>query len=173
MPNFSCFFTEALVHLSDDDLFRAGVAIERAAQEAQNRRLLGGLEVIYLFASHITRLKAELLQPGVDCDGRPDDAEFARLVDQAQTYLDKALTSNPQYGRGWIAHGNMAYTAGNLAMAVEHYNYALRLTEQPVDDFLAEKAHLGLGNVYRVQYQCVHRNSAGCLRGRAVSQFLP
>jgi len=156
---FLVFFTEALIHLSNDDLFRAGAAIDRAAQEAQKQTTFGGLEVIYLFASHITRLKAELLQPGVNCEGMPDDAEFAKLIDQAQTYLNKALTSNPQYGRGWIAQGNMAYTAGNLAMALEPYNYALRLTEQPVDDFLAEKAHLGLGNVYRVQYQCVHRNS--------------
>lgn len=119
------------VHLAAENrLADAAVALGRAAAEAERLGAFAGKEVIYLFASDVARRR-----------GEQEAAEQLAL---------RALALNPQYGRGYIALGNSRFARGSawLASALEAYQTALALPEQPPSASVAEKANFGAGQVY-------------------------
>ena len=133
-------FTKALVYLAggnSGDLSLAKEAITQTVAEGENYGDFEGKEAIYLFASDITMRMQEL--------------------DEAQRYLDVALALNPNYGRGYIAQANIYYQQGNLNAALETYQDAIALKQQPYGSYIQEKAYLGIGNCCNVQFQYVLR----------------
>ena len=93
---------------------------------------------MYLFASDIARRQSNL--------------------DDAQEYLDEALRLNKNYGRGYIAQANIYYDQGNLFKAIEFYERAKQLPDQPFGAYIVEKASLGIGQSCWVQFQYVNQN---------------
>jgi tetratricopeptide (TPR) repeat protein len=130
-------FTRSLVYLGTGDLAPAARTINLTLQTAENETF-EGKEVLYLFASHIARLQGN----NVD----------------AQRFIDTALELNGNYGRALIAQANIYYDQSQLDQARIVFEKALTLEYQPDGSFVAEKANLGLGNVYTVQYQEINRN---------------
>lgn len=135
-------FTTALVYLSTNHLETARRAIETAKDRAETFDNLHGKEVLYLFASHIARLQGQ------------------EEHDDAVEYVNKALETNPNYGRAYIALGNIYYDRGNYYLAQREYTHALRLTDQDYRAFISEKANFGLGNIYLSQLLAVGDNPA-------------
>ncbi|SRR6266545_2552388 len=135
-------FTKALVYLTagrPGDLNLARESIDRAIAESHRYGDFEGKEVLYLFASDIARRRGEL--------------------PKAQMYIDEAIHINDNYGRAYIAEGNIYYDQDNLYQAMYYYNKAKSLANQPFGAYVTEKASLGLGNSCSTQYQYVHRNN--------------
>ncbi len=132
-------FTQALVYLGSDDLVLAEAAIVQATAASEEYGEFDGKEVLYLFASQIARLQ-------------PDNLEVA------QEYAEAALAINNSYGRALIAQANIYYDLSDLNRARAAYEQAQSLKDQQFGSFITEKASLGLGNVYVVQYQEINRN---------------
>lgn len=122
-------------YAAQDRLVEAAAALAQAAHESELLGVFTGREVIYLFASDVARRR-----------GLPDEAEQLALF---------ALDLNPNYGRGYIALGNSFFMRGDAYLAETQaiYEQALALPEQPNPAFIAEKAHLGLGQVYLRRYR--------------------
>ena len=108
-------------------------SIRSAIQTAETYGKLKDCEVLYLFASHISRLAGNL--------------------DDSQLYVDKALSIDPNYGRAFIAQANIYYDKQDLDNALKYYEAALALDKQPANYRLYEKAHLGIGNILTYQFQ--------------------
>lgn len=119
---------------AQDRLEEAAVALAQAARESEPLGVFEGREVIYIFASDVARRRAR--------------------VDEAEQLARFALELNPNYGRGYIALANSFFVRGAayLAEAQAHYEEALALPAQPHAAFIAEKAHLGLGQVLLKRY---------------------
>lgn len=139
-------FVRALVNVAGDNIPAARRHIDTAV--AQTERYVAtyepfaGREVVYLFASHIARLQA----------GAPvSPQDRAALLAVAQTYIDDALTINPNYGRGHIGRANLLYDQGDLYGALQAYATAAALTQQPPDALVGVKADMGSGNVNLAQ----------------------
>jgi len=119
---------------AQDRLEEAAVALAQAAHESEPLGVFEGREVIYLFASDVARRRAQL--------------------DEAEQLARFALELNPNYGRGYIALANTFFVRGDayLGEAQARYEQALALPDQPQAAFIAEKAHLGLGQVFLKRY---------------------
>lgn len=124
-------FSRALVLLAYDDLPAARRAIDSATARTEVFGALRGVEVVYLFASHIARVQGDL--------------------DTAERYAAHALAANPAYGRGYIARANVLFDQRNYFAALAVYTEAATLPDQPPEARVAEKAALGAGNVYLAQ----------------------
>lgn len=125
---------QGIEYAAQDRLPEAAAALAQAAHESETLGVFAGREVIYLFASDVARRRDQ-----------PDEAERLALI---------ALDLNPNYGRGYIALANSFFLRGDsfLAEAQAWYEQALALPDQPPSAFVAEKAHLGLGQVYLRRY---------------------
>jgi tetratricopeptide (TPR) repeat protein len=121
-------FTKGLAYLAQNDLKLALESIKKAINVADEYGDFEGKEVLYLFASTISRKKG--------------DFEVAR------SYADQALELNNSYGRAYIALGNIYYDQKDFDEALDYYDQAAGLDDPSAGAFLAEKAHIGSGNVY-------------------------
>jgi tetratricopeptide (TPR) repeat protein len=126
-------FTKGLVYFAAEKLDLSTEAMEKAVDYMEEYGEFKGGEVIYLLASNNARLQEEF--------------------DRSQTLLDEAFLMNPNYGRGYIAQGNIYYDQENLYQAALTYQQALTLEDQNKDAYIVEKASLNLGNIYVYQYQ--------------------
>lgn len=126
-------FTKGLVYFAAEKLDLSTDAMEKAVDYMKEYGEFKGGEVIYLLASNNARLQEEF--------------------DRSQTLLDEAFLMNPNYGRGYIAQGNIYYDQENLYQAALTYQQALTLEDQNKDAYIVEKASLNLGNIYVYQYQ--------------------
>jgi tetratricopeptide (TPR) repeat protein len=113
-------------------------------RKPSSRRLHGkqqapfeGQEILYLFGAHISRLQGDRVP--------------------AQEYIDEALRLNPNYGRAYIAQAHLYYDEGNLYQAIEYFEKAKQLPDQPFGAFINEKADFGIGNSCWVQLQYVNQ----------------
>lgn len=134
-------FTKALVYLTagtPGDLKLAETSIKNAIAESEDYGPFEGKEILYLFASDIARRQKDL--------------------NTAQIYIEEAMHLNDNYGRAYIAQANIYYDQGNLYEAINHYEQAKKLTDQPFGAYITEKASLGIGNSCNVQYQHIRRN---------------
>lgn len=134
-------FTKALVYLAarkPSDLILARESINKSIAEADRYGDFIGKEVLYLFASDIARRQ-----------NSPNDA---------QEYINEAFRLNKNYGRGFIAQANIYYDEGNLYKAIEYYEKARQLPNQPLGAYIVEKASLGIGHSCWVQFQYVYQN---------------
>jgi tetratricopeptide (TPR) repeat protein len=134
-------FTKALVYLAagePGDLILAAESINKAIAEAERHDDFMGKEVVYLFASDIARRQGNL--------------------EEAQEYLDESLRLNKNYGRGYIAQANIYYDNGDLYQAIQNYEKAKQLTDQPFGAYIVEKASLGIGHSCWIQFQYVIRD---------------
>lgn len=131
-------FTKTLVYLAVDDLPLAREAIRQAIRHGEGQAPFEGQEVLYLFASEIARLQKD--------------------PESAQSFVDRALSLNPEYGRGYIAKANIYYDQEKLYQAKEYYEKARVQPDQPFGAYIPEKANLGIGNSCWVQLQYVLQN---------------
>lgn len=146
-------FTKALVYLGLEgttNLDAALASINQALAAAEIHPTIKGKEVLLLFAAVITTEQCALeVADQVAC--------FAR----AQNYLDTILTLNPAYGRAYLAKANIFYTQGNLFQAIDYFNQAKALPDQPFGSYIEEKASFGIGNVCTLQLQHVQQRLGG------------
>jgi tetratricopeptide (TPR) repeat protein len=138
-------FTKALVYLAANKLPLAKEAIDQAINHSEKHATFEGQEVLYLFGSHISRLQGDRAA--------------------AQNYIDKALELNPNYGRAYIAQAHIFYDQENLYRAIEYYEKAKQLPNQPFGAYITEKASLGIGNSCWVQLQYVLQSGGAGQRG--------
>jgi tetratricopeptide (TPR) repeat protein len=134
-------FTKALVYLAagkPGDLELARKSIEDAIAEGESYDDFAGKEVLYLIASDIARRQKRL--------------------NEAQVYVEQAIGLNKNYGRGYVAQANIYYDQGNLDRAIETYEQAKKLQDQPFGAYIIEKASWGIGNSYVSQFLHVMRN---------------
>ena len=129
-------------YAAQERLTEAAAALARAAAESESLGVFDGREVIYLFASDVARRRKQ-----------PDEAMRLALV---------ALDLNPNYGRGYIALANSFFIRdkSHLAEAQAFYEQALSLPDQPDSAYIAEKAHLGLGQVFLNRYLLAHDDAS-------------
>lgn len=144
-------FAQALVYLAADDLPAARETVEAAADlseaYAEQYGEFEGRAVIYLFASHIARLQATAART-------TDPAGAAAHLRRAAAHADTTRALRPDYDRAHIALANIYFeTPGQMGEAFRAYEAALRLAQEAEVDtaFVAQKAHLGLGNVLLVR----------------------
>lgn len=131
-------FTKGLTYRATGNLLLAAEAMDEAIDTADGYGDFGGKEVIYMLASDVARLQ--------------------EAYDQAQQYVDEALHLNQEYGRAYIAQANLYYDQGDFFQARKAYEQALALEDQPFGAYVAEKAHIGLGNIYTFQFQEMRGN---------------
>ncbi len=131
-------FTKGLVYFAAGDLALSSDAMETAITYVDTYGRFNGAEVIYLLASNNARLEMDF--------------------ELSQSYLDEAFDINSNYGRAYIAQGNIYYDQLALFQAVTTYQQALTLEGQDEDAYIIEKASLNLGNIYTYQYQEIDRN---------------
>ena len=55
-------------------------------------------------------------------------AVFGEDIGAMTALVDRALALNPNYARGWHCSGNLRLAAGQLDIAIEHYETSLRLS---------------------------------------------
>lgn len=126
-------FTKGLVYIAADDLGLSLEAMENSIAYVEEYGIFPGAEVIFLLASNNARLQGD----------------FAL----SQQYLDDAFYLNPDYGRAYIAQGNIYYDQLNFFRAADTYQQAIELEEQPYGAYIVEKASINLGNIYAYHYQ--------------------
>ena len=137
-------FVRALVNLNENEIDAAREHIE-AAVDHTDRYVgiygpFGGLEVVYVFASHIARLQADQSPAG--------SAVRQSHLAAAEGHVMRALLDiNPNYGRGFIALGNVQFEREMYGAALRTYAAAAALTKQPLDDLISLKATMGMANV--------------------------
>jgi adenylate cyclase len=69
--------------------------------------------------------------PGVLADAAYALACFGEDIDAMIAVVDRALTFNPSYARGWHISGFLRLWAGQTDLAIEHAGLALRLSPAP------------------------------------------
>ena len=146
-------FTKALVYVGLEgttNLDAALASINQALAAAEIHPTIKGKEVLLLFAAVITTEQCAL-----EVDDQT--ARFAR----AQRYLDAILQLNPAYDRAYLAKANIFYAQGNLFQAMEFFNQAKALPDQPFGSYIEEKATFGIGNVCTLQLQYVQQRLGG------------
>ena len=141
-------FTKGLVYAAADDIPRSLQAMESAIKfveeheketaEKGKPETVKGAEVIFLLASDNARRLGDLAL--------------------AQQYADETLVRNPNYGRAYIALGNIPYEEGNYYAAEQIFLLAAGLQDQPPGAYVIEKANLSLCNIYQFEYQNISRN---------------
>jgi hypothetical protein len=146
-------FARALVALTAEDIHGARRAIEAAAKQSEAYATaygsFGGREVIHLFASQIARLHAD------DPARRKAGLSLLDLA-EAELQARKTLDINPEYGRGYIALGNVQYDLAEydpryFAAALQTYKDAAALRGQPEEALVPLKAAFSLGNIHLYQ----------------------
>jgi tetratricopeptide (TPR) repeat protein len=140
-------FTQGMAYLSSNNkLELADQSFRRAVSLVAPDDTFKGKELIYLFASSTSRL--------------------LHKFQNARQYITEALKINPNYGRAFIAAGNIFYDQGknqyntgdyetaqeNLATALTYYQKASVLEDQPYGTFIQEKANSNIGAIYTIQY---------------------
>jgi tetratricopeptide (TPR) repeat protein len=131
-------FVKALAYLASDDLLFAREAIECAVEYAEQVGDFEGEEVLYLVASEIARLRSDFVR--------------------SQEYVSRALQLNASYARAYIARANIYYDLDDFPLALDYYERAAGIEDQPLGAYVREKANLGIGNIYGYQYQTVSYN---------------
>lgn len=126
-------FTKALSYYTANEFPLAERAVAQALDSADAYGTFEGKETLYLLA-HI--IASEMHDP--------EEAEF---------FADQALEINPEYGRAYIAKGNIYYSRLDLENAAYYYETALSLADEPYGAYVAEKAHVSLGNIATYQFQ--------------------
>ncbi len=101
-----------------------------------------GKELLYLMAAHTASIAEE---PNYKV---------------AEEHLQQAFDLNDNYGRGYIAQGNLHYYQNNYFAAIDAYETAAGLTDQPPRAFVNEKAAFNIGNVNLQTLQDVRRGGA-------------
>jgi tetratricopeptide (TPR) repeat protein len=66
--------------------------------------------------------------PGAVADAAMALACFGEDIDAMMALVDRTLTVNPSYARGWVVSGFLRLWAGQPALAIEHAEMALRLS---------------------------------------------
>lgn len=134
------YFTEGLIHYSAKDLKAANLAFQKAIDEAKKYGQFDGQEVVYLASSEVSRLE--------------------KNYEQASRDVNQALALNPDYGRGYIALGNIYYDQAvlnwdldKLDQARLYFKKALQAKEKPTGAYIDEKANVSLGNIFVVSAQ--------------------
>jgi len=130
-------FAKALVFLAANKMLLAQEAIEQAIRHGEQQGPFEGEEILYLFGAHIARLQGDRAT--------------------AQKNIDEALRLNPNYGRAYIAQAHIYYDEGNLYQAIEYFEKAKDLPNQPFGAFINEKADFGIGNSCWVKLQYVNQ----------------
>ncbi len=136
--------TEGLTFLSAKDFAKGLRCFQQAIHEAEKHGRFDGQEVLYLLAATASHLNQN-----------PKEAD---------EYIDKSLSLNPEYARAYIARGNIYYTQALemsfdeilLNEALSEYQRAKRAIEaqdQPPGAYIREKVNISLGNIYVVQAQ--------------------
>jgi len=67
-------------------------------------------------------------EPGVLVHAAQALAYFGEDIGAMMALVDRALALNPNYARGWLVSGILRYWAGQLDIAIEHVDAALRLS---------------------------------------------
>ena len=73
-------------------------------------------------------LRAAGDDPGVLANAAFALAHFSEDLDAMTALADRALSINPNYARGWFVSGQIRRWAGNLDVAITHFEAALRLS---------------------------------------------
>ncbi len=66
--------------------------------------------------------------PGILANAAQALAFFGQDIDAMAALADRALTLNPNFARGWFCSGAIHLWAGQIEVAIEHANTALRLS---------------------------------------------
>jgi adenylate cyclase len=66
--------------------------------------------------------------PGILANAALALAYFGEDIDAMIALVDRALALNPHYARGWSVKGNLRLWEGQLGVAIEHVEAALRLS---------------------------------------------
>jgi tetratricopeptide (TPR) repeat protein len=126
-------FTKALSYYTANEFALAQRAADQALDSADAYGTFEGKETLYLLA-HI--IASEMHDP-----------------EEAELFADKALEINPDYGRAYIAKGNIYYGRMDFENAAYYYETALALADEPYGAYVAEKAHVSLANIATYQFQ--------------------
>ncbi len=126
-------FTKALSYFTANNLPLAHRAIDQALASAERYGNFEGKETLYLLAY--------MVAAAMD---NPEEAEH---------FADQALEINPEYGRAYIAKGNVYYQRLDFENAAYYYETALALADEPYGAHVAEKAHVSLGNIATYRFQ--------------------
>ncbi len=152
-------FVKALTYLSTENYDSALVSIQDTVNLAQNYQpeSFPREEVIYLYASTITRINAKDLPPD----------QMDSELQMAENYARKALAINDHYARAYIALGYVPYEQGLRDQSVARLKESIRYFEDavrvlmPSDTILVKIwAHMALGNAYFILYQITGSTSA-------------
>jgi tetratricopeptide (TPR) repeat protein len=146
-------FTKALTYLAANQFELAEQSIEITINEARMHEGFEDPEVILLVASTIAKEQKD--------------------IDGAQSYLEKILAMNNSYGRAYIAQGNIYYDLDDFDRALEWYEAASNLSNQPYSAHIQEKAHLGIGNIYTYLYQLGDESERSELAQIALNHLQP
>jgi tetratricopeptide (TPR) repeat protein len=178
-PKLQVVFPKHLGQVSLDSFYRAINKVQRSLIRTDADEVTYNLHVMIRFDLELAMLEGKLAIKDLpaawnaryqsDLGVAPREQRQARLVegrialerhrvgarvDEAEQLARFALELNPNYGRGYIALANSIFVRGDayLAEAQAHYEEALALPAQPHAAFIAEKAHLGLGQVLLKRY---------------------
>jgi tetratricopeptide (TPR) repeat protein len=144
-------FTKGLVYLAANDLNLALEAIQTAIRQGDEYGDFEGKEILYLFASHITRLQGEF--------------------EASEQYVKQALALNESYARAYIAWANIYYSQQKFELALDYYEQATHLEDQAYGAYISEKANLGIGNIYTYQYQIADETEKAALAEKALTHL--
>jgi tetratricopeptide (TPR) repeat protein len=133
-------FTKGMVELSVNHFDAALSSFEDSINAAETHGPYKGREVLYLFASYTANQQTD--------------------YDKATRYARQALEINPDYGRAFLAMGNVYYRQAMLGsldpnpldLARGEYQKAYDVG-QPASAYIREKALVSLGNVYVIWAQ--------------------
>jgi tetratricopeptide (TPR) repeat protein len=135
-------FTKALVYLAENNLEAAEISIQKSIYATEDTsQNFAGREIIYLLAAQIYIKKEN--------------------YDLANKMLDSALALNDEYARAYLARGTIFYSQATKAnndaqlfeQALEQFEIAYSLPNQPEGAYIPIKAHTALGNAYVVRAQ--------------------
>jgi tetratricopeptide (TPR) repeat protein len=144
-------FTRALSYLSSDDLQKALTAIQASINFGNSYGDFEGKEALYLLASTITR--------------------EAKDFDLSESYANEALAENSTYARAYIALANIYYDRNEFDKAIQFYQEALLLPNQPYGAHIVEKANLNLGHIYVYLYQTADSATKPEYQGKAREHY--
>lgn len=143
--------TKALIYLTSHELEPAFKSIQNAIHQAEVYGDFKGKETLYLFGAVIARLRGDLAT--------------------SQEYVGRALKENETYARAYIELANTYYVQQDWEAALQYYERAAQIEDQPYGAYLVEKANLGIGNIYTVWYQTAGAEEKPALANAALSHY--
>jgi tetratricopeptide (TPR) repeat protein len=143
--------TKALSYLSSNDLPGAYAAIKASIDLANLYGNFEGKEVLYLLASTITR----------------EMKDFAL----SESYANQAIANNSSYARAYIALANIYYDRNEFEQAIQYYQDALLIPNQPFGAHIVEKANLNLGHLYTYLYQTADPTEKPEYKSKALEHY--